>query len=37
MADSLIYATAQVHGALVWTQDDDFQSLPDVRYFTKTR
>jgi predicted nucleic acid-binding protein len=37
MADSLIYATAQVHGALVWTQDDDFQSLPDVRYFAKTR
>jgi predicted nucleic acid-binding protein len=37
MADSLIYATAQVHGALVWTQDDDFRDLPGVRYFAKIR
>jgi predicted nucleic acid-binding protein len=37
MADSLIYATARVHGALVWTQDDDFRDLPGVRYFAKLR
>lgn len=32
MADSLIYATAQLSGAVVWTQDEDFQDLPDVKY-----
>ncbi len=36
MADSLIYATAQRLGALVWTQDNDFSGLADVRYFTKS-
>lgn len=34
-ADSLIYATAQRHGATLWTQDDDFAGLSDVRYFPK--
>jgi toxin FitB len=37
MVDSLIYATAQRLGALVWTQDDDFKDLPDVRYFAKSK
>jgi predicted nucleic acid-binding protein len=37
MADSLIYATAQVHGATLWTQDSDFEHIPGVRYFAKTR
>ena len=32
MADSLIYATGQAEGALVWTQDIDFQNLPNVNY-----
>lgn len=32
MADSLIFATAQTHGALLWTQDDHFESLPGVNY-----
>jgi len=32
MADSLVYATAQLVGAVVWTQDDDFRGLPGVRY-----
>jgi len=32
MADSIIYATAQTHRAVVWTQDRHFQQLPDVRY-----
>ena len=34
-ADSLIYATAQRHGATLWTQDDVFAGLSDVRYFPK--
>jgi predicted nucleic acid-binding protein len=36
MADSIILATAQIHGAVLWTQDNYFQSLPGVRYFPKT-
>ena len=36
LADSLIYATAQAHGATLWTQDAHFQGLPGVRYFSKT-
>lgn len=35
MADSLIYATAQVHGATLWTQDAHFQGLSSVHYFAK--
>ena len=35
MADSLILATAQAHGATVWTLDADFRSLPGVRYFPR--
>lgn len=35
MADSLIYATAQAHGATLWTQDAHFEGLPGVRYFPK--
>ena len=36
MADSLIYATAQTHGAVVWTQDAHFDGLAGVRYFAKS-
>ena len=36
MADSLIYATAQTQGAVVWTQDAHFDGLAGVRYFAKT-
>jgi predicted nucleic acid-binding protein len=36
MADSLIYATAQSHNALLWTQDQHFQDLPGVRYLPRT-
>jgi toxin FitB len=32
MADSIILATARAHGATVWTQDEDFDGLPDVQY-----
>ncbi|MGM0368388.1 MAG: type II toxin-antitoxin system VapC family toxin [Actinomycetota bacterium] len=35
MADSLIYATAKMHDAMVWTQDSDFENLEDVKYFPK--
>jgi predicted nucleic acid-binding protein len=32
MADSVILATARAHGAILWTQDADFQGLPNVQY-----
>jgi toxin FitB len=35
MADSLIYATAQLHRAELWTQDAHFDGLPGVKYFSK--
>ena len=35
MADSIILATAQIHNAVLWTQDDDFRGLSGVRYFSK--
>jgi toxin FitB len=31
-ADSVVLATARLHGATLWTQDADFESLPGVRY-----
>ena len=34
-ADSLIYAAALRHGAILWTQGADFRDLPHVRYFAK--
>lgn len=33
MADSLIFATAQAQGATLWTQDNDLEGLPQVKYF----
>jgi predicted nucleic acid-binding protein len=35
LADSVVYATAQRVGGIVWTQDDDFDGLPNVEYFAK--
>lgn len=35
MADSLIYATAQAHGAKLWTQDAHFEGLAGVKFFGK--
>ena len=32
MADSFVYATGQIEGAPIWTQDSDFKGLPGVRY-----
>lgn len=37
LADSIIYATAQAAGAVVWTQDADFDGLVGVRYFVKAK
>ena len=37
LADSLIYATAQTHGATLWTQDPHFEGLAGVNYFPKDR
>jgi toxin FitB len=36
MADALIYATALAHQTTLWTQDDDFKGLPQVRYYPKS-
>lgn len=35
LADSIIYASAMRHEATVWTQDENFKDLPNVRYFSK--
>ena len=35
LADSLMYATAQRHAALLWTQDAGFEGLDGVKYFPK--
>ena len=35
LADSIIYATAMKYDAIIWTQDNDFESLNGVRYFPK--
>jgi predicted nucleic acid-binding protein len=32
MADSVVLATARLHEAVLWTQDVDFEGLPEVRY-----
>ena len=37
MADSIIYATAQKYDAVLWTTDQHFKGLPNVRYFDKTQ
>ena len=35
MADSIILATANTHGATLWTQSADFESVPGVRFVRK--
>jgi toxin FitB len=37
MADAIILATAQAHGAVLWTQDADFDGLPGVQYRPKVK
>jgi predicted nucleic acid-binding protein len=35
LADAIIYATARLHGALLWTQDEHFAGKPGVRFRPK--
>ena len=35
LADSVVFATAWHHGAQLWTQDADFENLPEVRFTPK--
>lgn len=35
LADSVILATARLYNATLWTQDQDFEGLPGVRYLSK--
>jgi predicted nucleic acid-binding protein len=35
MADSIILATARAYRATLWSQDADFEGLPDVRYVAR--
>ena len=37
MADSMIYVTARMHGATLWTQDIDLEPFPGVRYQAKSK
>jgi predicted nucleic acid-binding protein len=36
MADSIILATAQAHGAELLTQDNDFEGIDGVLHFKKS-
>ncbi len=35
MADSIIYAVARLHGAVLWTQDADFSGLEGVEFIPR--
>lgn len=35
MADSIIFATASHHDAVLWTQDEHFRHIPGVRFVAK--
>lgn len=35
LADSIIFATAQKYTAVLWTQDNNFEGLENVRYISK--
>ncbi len=35
MADSIILATANRYEATIWTQDNDFENMPGVKYFAR--
>lgn len=37
LADSIVYATGLAVDGVVWTQDEDFKGLPDVKFFAKSR
>jgi uncharacterized protein with PIN domain len=35
LADSIVYATGIALDGVVWTQDEDFEGLPDVKFFPR--
>lgn len=35
LADSIIFATSQKYSAVLWTQYNDFEGLPNVRYVSR--
>jgi len=35
MADSIILTTGQLYKATIWTQDNDFKGIPNVKYYPK--
>jgi uncharacterized protein with PIN domain len=37
LADSIVYATGITVDGVVWTQDEDFDGLPDVKFFAKSK
>jgi predicted nucleic acid-binding protein len=37
LADSIVLATARAHEATLWTQDDDFAGLDDVKYIVRKK
>ncbi|HTZ40371.1 MAG TPA: type II toxin-antitoxin system VapC family toxin [Syntrophales bacterium] len=37
LADSVILATAKAKGALIWTQDSDFEGIEGVKYIPKRK
>ena len=37
LADSIVLATGRTYGALVWTQDSDFEGLGGVKYTPKKK
>lgn len=37
LADSIIYATARMHGAVLWTQDEHFSGKAKVRFKAKKK
>ncbi len=37
LADSIIYATNISTNSTLWTQDADFENLPNVKYFPKVK
>jgi predicted nucleic acid-binding protein len=37
LADAIIYATAKMNAALLWTQDEHFSGKPNVRFKPKSK
>ncbi len=37
MADSIVFATARLHDATLWTQDADMEGLEDVKFVAKKK